>query len=90
MFILAAFLENEEIRCFQVNYEKASGGPAIEGMIPYFRMIQNAQRPLLIRGSFTPDEMRLLRDSLDARGLFLYIMLTSQSEADALRSVLAM
>ena len=90
MFILDAFLEINEIRCFQVNYEKASGGPPVEGMVPYFRMIQNANRPLLIRGSFTLDEMRLLLDALDTRGLYLYIMVTTPGEIDGLKLVLGM
>lgn len=90
MFILDAFLEIEEIRCFEVNYEVGSGGPPIAGMIPYFRMIQQARRPLLIRGSFTPDEMRLLLDSLDARGLYLYIMIGNMAEAELLRPLVGM
>lgn len=90
MFLLDAFLEVQEIRCFQVNYEVHSGGPPIAGMIPYFRMIQRAQRPLLIRGSFTPDELRLLLDSLETRGLYLYMMVGELREVDALRLVLDM
>ena len=90
MFILDAFLEVEEIRCFQVNYEKDSGGPAVDGMLPYLRMIQQAGRPLLIRGSFTGDEMRLLLDALDMRGLYLYIMLNEQRELDELAPLLGM
>ena len=35
------------IRCFQVNYEAGSGGPPVAGMIPVFRKIQAAGRPLL-------------------------------------------
>ena len=30
----------------------------VEGMIEYFRMVQEADRPLLIRGSLTPDEAK--------------------------------
>ena len=90
MFLLDAFLEIDQIRCFQVNYEVRSGGPSIEGMIPYFRMIQQAHRPLLIRGSFTPDEVRRLRDALDPRGLYVYVMVEGMDEVDALRPLLGM
>ena len=90
MFLLDAFLEVEEIRCFQVNYELISGGPPVAGMIPYWRRIQQAGRPLLIRGSFAPEELRLLVDTLDARGLYLYIMVESLAEVEALRPVLGM
>lgn len=88
MFLLDLFLEIEEIRCFQVNYEVKSGGPPIAGMLPYLRRIQAAQRPLLVRGSFTTDELQLLVDSLDPRGLYLYIMADSLEEMDTLRPVL--
>jgi hypothetical protein len=90
MFLYDLFLEVEEIRCFQVNYELHSGGPPIAGMIPALAKIQSAGRPLLVRGSFTPDEIRLLVDSLDPRGLYLYIMVASPAEADTLRPPLGM
>jgi hypothetical protein len=88
MFILDAFLQIEQIRCFQVNYEKTSGGPDVAGMLPCFRMIQQAGRPLLIRGSFAPEELRQLVDGLDHRGLFLYIMVSSLDEIKALQPAL--
>lgn len=90
MFLYDLFLEVEELRCFQVNYELHSGGPSIAGMVPAFRKIQAAGRPLLVRGSFTPDELRLLVDSLDPRGLYLYIMVGSLDEVQTLRPVLGM
>jgi len=90
MFLLDAFLEVKEIRCLQVNYEVGSGGPAIAGMIPYFQRIQRAGRPLLIRGSFTPDEMRQLVDALDPRGLYLYVMVTDMDEVESLRPIVGM
>ena len=88
MFILDAFLEIAEIRCFQVNNDVS--GPPLEEMIPYFRMIQGAERPLLIRGSFTPDEARLLMDALEPRGLYMYVMVDNMEEIEALRPVLGM
>ena len=73
-----------------MNYEVQSGGPPMAGMVPAFRRIQAAGRPLLVRGSFTPDELRLLVDSLDPRGLYLYIMVRSLDEVETLRPVLGM
>jgi len=90
MHLLDAFLEIKELRCLQVNYEVGSGGPPIAGMLPYWRRIQEAGRSLLIRGSFTPDEARQLVDGLDPTGLYLYIMVESQVEADALRPAVGM
>jgi len=59
-------------------------------MVPYFQMVQAAQRSLLIRGSFTPDEIRLLMDSLDPRGLYLLIVVADKREAERLRPLLRM
>jgi hypothetical protein len=85
MFLYDLFLEIEELRCFQVNYELHSGGPPIAGMIPAFRKIQAAGRSLLVRGSFTPEELHQLVDSLDPCGLYLYIMVGSRAEVERLR-----
>jgi hypothetical protein len=88
MFLLDAFLECEEIQCFEVNHDAL--GPPVCEMVGHFRKIQRAARPLLIRGSFEPDEMRLLMDSLDPRGLFLNIMVGDRKEAEALRPLVGM
>jgi hypothetical protein len=83
MFLLDAFLECEEIQCFEVNNDVL--GPPVREMIHHFRKIQCAGRPLLIRGSFATEEMRLLRDSLDSRGLYLNIMANDLREVETLR-----
>ena len=88
MFLLEAFLEIDEIQCFEVNNDAI--GPPIREMIPYFQRIQTHKKPLLIRGSFTPEEMRLLMDSLDARGLFFNIMINEMKEVESLRPLLGM
>ena len=88
MFILDAFLEIEELRCFEINNDAI--GPPLTEMLPYFQMVQKAQRSLLIRGSLTPDDARLLRDDLDPRGLYLLVVVKDRREADGLRSLLGM
>jgi hypothetical protein len=88
MFLLDAFLEIEELRCFEINIEPFN--IPVGGMLEYYRRVQDAGRPLLIRGSLTQDEARLLIDSLDPRGLYLHIMPESKQEADALRTILGM
>ena len=88
MFLLEAFLEIEEIHCFEINNDV--GGPPLEKMVPCFQQVQRARRPLLIRGSFNQREMRLLLDSLEARGLFLNIMVDRMEEVETLRGLLAM
>jgi hypothetical protein len=52
-------------------------------------MVQQADRPLLIRGSFEPDELRLILDSLEPAGLYLYIMVRDLEEAEHLRNIIA-
>lgn len=88
MFMLDAFLEIDELRGFEINIE-AFNIP-VKDMIQYYRMVQDADRPLLIRGSLTLDEARLIVDSLDPRGLYLHILPESPEQVDALRSILGM
>jgi hypothetical protein len=83
MFLLDAFLEIDEIQCLEVNNDV--GGPPIDRMASYYRRIQEAGKPLLVRGSFTPDELRLLMDHLEPRGLFLNIMVRDMKEIEMLR-----
>jgi hypothetical protein len=44
----------------------------------------------LIRGSLTPDDARLLMDSLDPRGLYLLVVVKDPGEADRLRPLLGL
>ncbi|MBW1995962.1 MAG: hypothetical protein JRI77_16170, partial [Deltaproteobacteria bacterium] len=82
MFLLDAFLEIEELRCFEINIE--SFNIPVKDMIPYFKMVQDADRPLLIHGSATADELCLLMDSLDPRGLYLHLMPEDKAEIEIL------
>ena len=88
LFLLDAFLDIQELRCFEINIETFNA--SLETMIPHFRQVQRARRPLVLRGSLTEDELRLLLDSLDPRGLYLHIIPGSQQEIDALKKVLEM
>lgn len=88
MFLLQGFLEIEELRCFEIN--KDVSGPPLAQMVPYFQMVQKADRSLIIRGSFPPDEIRLLLDSLDPRGLYLLIIISDMEEVEDLRPLLGM
>jgi len=88
MFLLDAFLEIEEIRCFEINQD--ASGPPPAAMMSHFRKVQNAGRPLLIRGAFTASEVRGLLDALEPRGLFLNIMVDGINEIETLRPLLGM
>ncbi len=88
MFILDLFLEVEELRCFEINIE--SFNIPVPDMIKYYKMVQDAGRSLLLRGSFTMDDLRCVRDSLDPRGLYLHIMPSNMEEVDEMRKILGM
>ncbi|MDR0843973.1 MAG: hypothetical protein LBN71_02040 [Tannerella sp.] len=88
MMALDEILDIPTLKCFEVNNDV--GGPPVATMIPYFQQIQNAHKSMLIRGSFTPDELRLVMDSLDPEGLYLYIMISDKKEIDVLRPIVGM
>lgn len=88
MFLLDRFLEIGEIQCFEVNQE--ASGPPVARMVPYFQRIQQAGKPLLIRGVFKPQELRLLIDSLEPGGLFLLLMVGSLAETEPLRPIVGL
>lgn len=88
MFILDAFLEIEELRCLEINNDAI--GPPLAEMLPFFRMVQQAGRSLLIRGSLAPDDARLLMDGLEPRGLYLLVVVKDAQEAETLRPILGL
>lgn len=88
MFLLDAILEIEELRCLEINHD--ASGPPLHKMIPYYRSVQDANRSLVVRGAFTTDELRLLMNSLDPRGLLLLIMVKSLAEVDTARLIVGM
>jgi hypothetical protein len=88
MFLLDDFLGIEEIRCFEINQDAL--GPSVARMIPHFRKVQSTRRPLLIKGSFTADELKLVMDSLDPAGLFLNVMVEHADAVAELRRAAGM
>ena len=85
LFLLDEILEIEELRCLEMNYEVHSGGPPIDELLPYLLRIQEAERCLILRGSFNEDELCQVIEGLDPRGLYLYIMVESVDEVRTLR-----
>jgi hypothetical protein len=88
MFLLDALLEIEEIHCFEINNDVC--GPPLKDMVGYFQKVQQAHRPLLIRGGLSLEDLNLLMDYLEPRGLFLNIMVNSLEEIEKLRPRLNM
>jgi hypothetical protein len=85
MFLLEAILEVDEIQCYEVNNDAL--GPPLAKLIPHLQSIQAHRKPLLVRGSFTAEELRLVMDSLAPRGLFLNIMVRDVAETEPLRKI---
>ena len=88
MFLLDGFLEIEELRCFEINLDDV--GPPVATMVPHFQAVQKASRSLVVRGSVTPEDLRLLVDSLEPRGLMLLIMVKDMAEIERLRPLVGM
>ena len=88
LHLLEAFLEIEEIRCFEVNIEPFNL-PAAE-MIPHLQAIQRAGRSLLVRGTLTEGELSLYLHSLDPAGLYLHLMVEEEAEVEALQRAAGM
>jgi hypothetical protein len=85
MFLLEAVLEIDEIQCYEVNNDAL--GPPLAQLIPCLQTIQAHRKPLLVRGSFTPEQLRAVMDSLEPRGLFLNIMVRDIAETEPLRRI---
>ena len=88
MFLLEAFLEIREIQCYEINNDAC--GPPIKEMVPYYQMVQKANRPLLIRGGLTQEEVRVLMGSLEPRGLYLNMMVNTMDEVESIRPLVGM
>lgn len=88
MFLLEDFLAIDGIRCFEINHDDI--GPPLPRMIPFYRRVQLAGLPLLIRGSFSPEHLKLLVGELDPRGLMLLIMVRDMAEAERLRLIVGL
>jgi hypothetical protein len=88
MFVLDDILEIDALKCLQINNDVA--GPPLSEMIGHFRKTQASGRSLVIRGSFTSDELKFLTDHLDPRGLYLNIMIQDEAELDPLKKIVGM
>ncbi len=88
LFILDLFLEIEELRCFEINREDI--GPPLAEMMDSLKKVQQADRSLLVRGKFTPDDLNLIADELSPDGLYLQILVDDLKTADELRPLVGM
>lgn len=87
MYILEDFLEISKIKSFEINLDVAAD---LKAMLPYYQKVQANKKPLIVRGSFSPDDLRLLVDTLEPTGLYLVIMVKNIREMEELRPLLGM
>jgi len=65
---------------FQINRDLV--GMRTEEMIPYLKRVQDQKRRLLIRGSLTKEDLRLMHANLSPSGLILQIVLDKADETE--------
>jgi hypothetical protein len=82
LFLLRSILEIESLKCIQIN--KDVGGADVREMIPFFRMVQDQGRSLLIRGKLDDEDLGLLRRNLLPRGLYLQVVIETPEDAERL------
>jgi hypothetical protein len=73
------------ISAIEINYD--DNGPRLPELLPWLRRIQE-EKPLVIRGAFTPEDIDLIKRHLSPQGLLLSIVSRSVEEARSLMSVL--
>lgn len=66
------------LRALEVDIDP--GGPAVEQMLPVFRRIQKVTS-LHLYGSLAPEDIRILLDGLDPRGLCLEVRVATEAQA---------
>jgi hypothetical protein len=79
LFLLDLFLQIEEIKCFQINMDTT--GMTLAEEIPYLQKIQQADRCLLLRGNYSPDDLKRIKKHLDPSGLAVQTVLYKTEEA---------
>jgi hypothetical protein len=83
LHLLDRILNVESLNCIQIN--KDAGGTEIEWELPYFKMVQDRGRRLLIRGKLSREDLNLLRRDLSPRGLYVQTVVETPEETEAVK-----
>ena len=62
-------LADDAHRVLEINIDHEGVGPPLKALLPVFRRIQEAARPLLLWGHISQDDWKILKGELDPRGL---------------------
>lgn len=87
LYPVDSLLRDSNYAVLQVNYDHAGAGPRLPEILPTLQKII-AQRPLIVWGEFTRDEMALIAQTLGSRGLSLQPVVADEQEARAWRKAL--
>ena len=80
LFLIDHFLEVSQINAFQVT--KDVGSAILSEMIPALLKIQQAGKPLIVKGQFDDDDLDLLKKNLSLRGLCIQPVVGGLAEAE--------
>ena len=86
LFLIDHLLDIPQIRVFQVS--KDAGRTALPDMIPALKKVQQAGRPLIVKGQFNKYDIDLLKENLSVRGLCIQPVVRGLKEAEEMLPVL--
>ena len=80
LFLIDHFLEVSTIRAFQVS--KDAGIDNIDHMLPALKKIQSADKPLIVKGRFDDQDLKLMKKNLSLYGLSVQPVVSGIKEAE--------
>ena len=79
LHLLDVLLENEGLTILQVSKDQ---GVDLMSILPGLKKIQDGGKCLVLKGRLNSEDMRIIKSSLDFRGLCIQAVVLEQKEAD--------
>lgn len=86
LHLIEQFLEVDQIRVFQIT--KDPNVISLESMMDALKKIQDSRKPLVVKGRFSGEDIRLIKSNLSASGLCVQPVVKNFQEIDELMSLL--
>jgi hypothetical protein len=86
LFLIDRFLQVKNIKVFQVT--KDPGGIKMSEMMPALQKIQEAGKPLIVKGQFDEADLDLMKNQLSVQGLCIQPVVGKLSEAGTLLDIM--
>jgi len=80
LFLIDKFLQVSQIRAFQVT--KDEGGSRLSDMRPALLKIQQAEKPLILKGRFNEDDLEFMKRNLSPCGLCIQPVVVRLAESE--------